>query len=476
MSFTLRQFQKLISAAKKSGHRKSFGDYDYETIETVEKFASQFWGVDFQQPFISKLGRLIDRKDNRVNNPASLIDSLVRAHGPNATLTSLLREEEKQDADQNSDGQSSDQDSGGDQPPNSSGDNSGDGDQTSEPPQHDQHWEPTPPKPTPPPPKTQKERRAEALQQLREQLREQQQAAKDQPPPQAGQKKAQQTALKQLKAQIRAASKQQSQLASAAGKIDGPSLLSRRRAAGTHGRLRRVPVALRNKTADIINLLVSEKGVAGDRLSPIPILSARKVVKRMVVRRPLSNALKEDSNSGRPVTLFLPDVSPSCERQAQIACDISNAAGYAGVSGSDVLVFPHSNGCVESGYVPWFNGRPNLVNDKEVQNLFSAITTGDSKYDIRVVVAIGDHDAEDLYREITARQSVRRFVWLHNFAASQYGVTEIIAPDGDHCLQKWTAEAKAKTTLVFGCVDSDSILAGLRLSIEKRRPKAAYTK
>lgn len=471
MSLTLRQFQKMISAAKKRRGRMSFPDD--AAREDIEAFAARFWRKNLRKPHITSRGRLVDGFDGDkfVTNPASLIDSFVRKHGPNATIASLLQDEKNaaNNPSNNSDEQKPDQNSEKGQPANGNGagQSGGDGDQTSEPPAHNEPWVPTPPPPEPPPkPKTREEQHADTLRELREQFRKQKQTAA------AGQSaadesKAQKTALKQLKNKIRSEAKKQSKTASLKGAATGPSLRSRRRAAGAHGRLQRVPVELRNKTAEIINRLVSETGVAGDRLSPIPVLSSRKVVKRMVVRRPLPNALKEDSNSGRPVTLFLPDVSPSCERQAQIACDISNAAGYAGVSGSDVLVFPHSNGCVEPDYVPWFNGRPTLVHAKGVDRLFREITGGTSKYDIRVVVAIGDHDAMELYGELAARKNVRRFVWLHNIRSSPRSGPEIVsATDPAWDLERWPAEAKAKTTLVLGCVNRESILTGLNMSIK----------
>jgi hypothetical protein len=459
VEFTLRQFQRLISTAKKQDGRVY---PPRDAVHTIRDFAKAMWDVQLDEPVVTRTGRLIERHDmdRKVSRPSRTIDRLVRLHGPNTPLSKFIESEPEPPPSMGDGGESEDNPFSGDPDSVCRKANA-----ANESPRHDEQWEPTPPPPDPPPaPATKEEKQADLLRQLREQLKKLQQGQSSADNQYKLPQKARVDATKRLRAEIREAAKTQSKMADVRGTACGPSLAARRRAAGTHGRLQRVSTALRNKTADIINRLVSETGVAGDQLAPIPVLSPRKVVKRMVVRRPLSNALKEDCNSGRPVTLFLPDVSPSCACQAQIACDISNAAGYAGVSGSDVLVFPHSNGEVESEYVPWFNGRPKLVHRREVQALFREITTGAAAYDIRVVVVIGDHDAVELYGQIAERRQVRRFVWLHNWKTDNYR-PKVTPPDSLAHLS-WSLEAKAKTTFVTGCVNQETILGGLELSLK----------
>jgi hypothetical protein len=233
--------------------------------------------------------------------------------------------------------------------------------------------------------------------------------------------------------------------------------------AKANGRLRSVPGQLRTQMAELINRLVGNTGNSGGNVSPIPVYDSRKLVKRMLVKRPLSNALKEDVITGRPVTLFLPDVSPSCAREAQDACDIANAAGYAGVSGSDVLVLPHSNGCVdehEDSYFPWFNGRPVNVRGEALQQLFSDVTGGRSSYKVRAVVAIGDHDAEELYSQIAALNKVTRFVWLHNAG----GHREKLSAREE--LPEWSSDRLGKLSLVYGCTGKRQMVRGLDLALK----------
>jgi hypothetical protein len=243
-----------------------------------------------------------------------------------------------------------------------------------------------------------------------------------------------------------------------------PSLVARKTIAGAHGRLQRVPPKLRQQVADLINRLVDRGGSAGENFAPIPVLSARKLVQRMVVRRPLPNALKEDSMTGRPCVLFLPDVSPSCEAQAQIACDLANAAGYAGVSGSDVLVFPHSNGEVDSteNYIPWFNGKPVATDPGQVERLFDQVCGGQSCYRVRVVVFIGDHDATEQYRKVIGLKSVTRAIWLHNYFSGKYAVPETVESG---MIPDWNPELLSKLSMVQGCTNLPTMLKGFKIAL-----------
>lgn len=420
----------------------------------------------------------VDRNGRRVyfQDFARTIDSMVRKFGPNRPLDSFRKAPPEPQSTPPSG-------SGGGSPPPPTPKPAGKPQQSqsgssaaqAQPaqPQKQEEWEPTPPAPPPPPkPLTETEKQANTLANLRQKLQQLREQQPGQTEADAPQKPAPAKAVeKQLKADIKAARKKQSRLARKAGQESAPSLAAYRRAAGMCGSLRKVRPRLRAQVAELINRLV-EKGSAGDTLTPIPLFSAKKVVKRMVVRRPLGNAFKEDSNAGRPVTLFLPDVSPSCSKQAQVACDISNAAGYAGVAGSDVIVFPHSNGEIEPGEgpkcTPWFNGQPKLLHERELKTLFRELTIGPNKYDIRAVVAVGDHHAVALYREIAMRFEIKKFVWLHN-KRSPVGpkVVPLFYSDGTgmgHC-EAWPAAATKKTTLVVGCVDEATILKGFELSL-----------
>jgi hypothetical protein len=120
---------------------------------------------------------------------------------------------------------------------------------------------------------------------------------------------------------------------------------------------------------------------------------------------------------------------------------------------------------VEEDYVPWFNGRPNLANLTKTEALFSEITSGRSRYNIRIVVAIGDHDAAELYREIAALKKVVRLVWLHNIPVSRRRPTVVPSDANNLYGENWTAETRNKVTMIYGCVDQASILGGLELAL-----------
>lgn len=236
-----------------------------------------------------------------------------------------------------------------------------------------------------------------------------------------------------------------------------PSLNARRGVSRGLGRLRRVDAKTRAKMADLINRILG-KGSAGGQLTPIPVTDPRRLVKRMLSRRPLSNSYKEDSNSGRPAILFLPDISPSCAAQAQVACDIANAAGYAGVSGADVLVMPHFNGEIDSSceeYMPWMNGRPLTLFRKEQEALFSDATQG-RRFNIRAVVIIADHDGEWLYKQLVELPKIQQVIWLHNYSARQPEIArnQFVWPNAD----------TPKMTAVVGCIDAPTIMRGLELA------------
>jgi hypothetical protein len=255
---------------------------------------------------------------------------------------------------------------------------------------------------------------------------------------------------------------------SQAAEAAGPSLESRRFLSSANGRLRAVPAALRSQMAELLNRLMGNTGNTGGNVGPIPVYDSRRLVKRLLVKRPLPNALKEDVISGRPVTLILPDVSPSCAAQAQDACDIANAAGYAGVSGSDVLVLPHSNGCIDEhvdAYMPWFNGRPVDVRGTALTTLFRNITTGKSSYKIRVVIAVGDHDAADMYEQLAGLQQVTRLIWLHNDSGRRSGTRNRVIKSPPEDCPGWVPDSLKKLSLIWGCHNQRRMLKGLALSL-----------
>lgn len=261
--------------------------------------------------------------------------------------------------------------------------------------------------------------------------------------------------LRHAKRQLKKARNTQS----AAVKRSQPSLTARKGVSRGLGRLRRVDIKTRARMAVLINRILG-KGTAGEQLTPIPVTDPRRLVKRLLSRRPLANSFKEDSDSGRPAILFLPDISPSCAAQAQAACDIANAAGYAGIPGADVLVMPHFNGGIDSDceeYMPWLNGRPMTLLRDEQSRLFADATQG-RRFNIKAVVIVGDHDGEMLYRQMAELPKIRQIIWLHNYTR---GELEILPAHQSQF--NWPKPDTPKFSVVLGCINASTMMRGLEL-------------
>lgn len=464
MAFTLRDMQKLLSSSRRDPGGRSYGNAGAELLGKLGKLVS---GQDrFLKGFVRN-GCVVNTcncttcsQNGRTADVQSRVDSWASKYGPHAELASVLAAENAAQQPQNG-GQNGGQCG---QPQSSQQQQSGGQGSSTDGHESAQQTGSAPPQPArqpaqPAPAKTQAQQAAaQAKAAYEAALR----LAKGQPKNSAARQFAAQ-ARKKLKAAKRKASFNQAAMASS------PSLSARKHLTSSHGRLRRVPHKLRGQMAELINRLVSQAGTTGSQLGTVPVLSATKLVKRMLVRRPLTNALKEDSISGRPVTLFLPDVSPSCEAQAQIACDLANAASYAGLTGSDVLVFPHANGEVDAheDYFPWLNGKPLTTDVMEIPNLFFSLTGGESRFTVRVVVYIGDHDAVDRYRSIAELKTVRRAVWLHNFQSTETGKSVVPMGAGSFLFPDWSPEAGKKLSMVAGCTSMGSMLRGFDLALRR---------
>lgn len=466
MAFTLRDMQKLLSGSKRDPGGRSYGNAGAELLGKLGKFVG---GQDdrFRKGFVRN-GCVVNTcncttclQNGRAVDVQSRVDSWVSKYGPHAELAAVLAAEQAAQQPPQSGGQGGQQQ----QPPpgqpqsGCSGQASSPGGQESAQQTGSAPSQPPRQPAQPAPAKTQAQQEAAQAKAAYEAAMR---LAKGQPKNSVARQFAAQ-ARKKLKAAKRKASFNKAAMASS------PSLSARKHLSSSHGRLRRVPHKLRGQMAELINRLVSQAGTTGSQLGTVPVLSATKLVKRMLVRRPLANALKEDSISGRPVTLFLPDVSPSCEAQAQIACDLANAASYAGLTGSDVLVFPHANGHVDAheDYFPWLNGKPLTTDVKEIPNLFLSVMGGESRFTVRVVVYIGDHDAVDRYGSIAELKTVRRAVWLHNFQSTEADKRVVPMGAGSFLFPDWSPEAGKKLSMVAGCTSMGSMLRGFDLALRR---------
>lgn len=472
MSLTLRRLQKMFSAAARGVRVNDRADR--LTLGRLGAFLSK---RELSAATVTKDGGLVKvcscgcgskSSSTTVHDVRRMMDRWVRAHGPDALLEDILDAQQDQ-APQGQDQQGQNQQGQGQQGQGQQDqDQQGQGQQGQSAAQSDQTQTTgpasggTPTQTSQPAAKPQPSPQQKALTAAKDAMKDALTIAAKRAASKATAASMVRKAKKKLKDARRAASFNK------VAESSGPSLSARQSIAQANGRLQRVPQKLRNRMAVLINRLVEQGGTTGENLSPIPVLSSTKLVKRMVVRRPLPNALKEDTVIGRPVVLFLPDVSPSCAAQAQVACDLANAAGYAGVSGSDVLVFPHSNGEVDSDeeYVPWFNGRPLITDAREVSKTFEDVCAGRSKFRVRVVVFLGDHDAVDRYGAIAGLRSVTRALWLHNRRVNTAQKRPVPAAPGMR--PNWSQDAMEKLSMVAGCVDQSTMLTGFDMALRMR--------
>lgn len=475
MSFTLRQLQKTLSKSRRDPASRATPTSGI-VAELIGQAARIATGNErFRRAFIRN-GVAINACDcercgggKRNADIQSKIDSWANQYGSNAELSDVISAEMQKMSQQPGNGGGSNGGPGTPKPQDGNGSGSGQGEGTPNDEQSDGNAQSTGSAPNQPatsstqePARPAQTPEQQLLQQVKKAHAEALRAARRQP-----QNTAARDALAKAKQLLKTARKKAS--FNQAAMASSPSISARKHLTSAHGRLRRVPQKLRSQMAELINRLVSQAGTTGSQLGPIPVLSARKIVNRMLVQRPLQNALKEDSVSGRPVTLFLPDVSPSCEKQAQIACDLANAAGHAGLTGSDVLVLPHANGTVDRSeeYFPWLNGKPITTNVAEIPQIFDDVCAGRSKFKVRVAVFIGDHDAVDHYQSVAALKTVLRVVWLHNYfdSSSRSGVTPVNA--GSFLRPGWSSETDRKLSMMAGCISTDSMLSGFDKAVKQ---------
>lgn len=188
---------------------------------------------------------------------------------------------------------------------------------------------------------------------------------------------------------------------------------------------------------------------------------------RLLTRRSPYPARKEEL--GRPVLLVLADVSGSCASFSEQSLLVAKAIALQGVPGCDVLVVSHSNGypeaCEINGkplpagqyqrYKRIADGRGASYRSDGVEGNVAFYTAMIADYTVTHVIALGDHDAVDVYTMLAENSEV---VWLDNYACN-YHAPRIEKPE----VQK--AAILAKIRYVTGCKGAPAFLLGLRVAI-----------
>jgi len=174
-----------------------------------------------------------------------------------------------------------------------------------------------------------------------------------------------------------------------------------------------------------------------------PRWDTSELVKRLISRRPLWPARRDEE--GRPSILVLPDVSGSCYAIARESLRLARAVALLGVPGAEVLIVSHVNGKPHEIQV----GTSAPIVEVSVSEEFAALTGFYQRliktYMVEAVVAVGDSDAEDVYRWLSSHPAISRLVWLDNSFCRRLERPRS-AP-----LTRWPAPARQKTTRLVGC-------------------------
>jgi len=133
---------------------------------------------------------------------------------------------------------------------------------------------------------------------------------------------------------------------------------------------------------------------------------------RLKTYRNPSSARKEEE--GRPAILIMADVSGSCSSFSEESVRVAKAASRLGVPGAEVLVLTHSNGFPEELE---HNGRSQTVPPQVDDTIWYQSLI--QRFQIKVVIALGDWDAVDFYISIASNQLVERLIWLDKGYSSQ---------------------------------------------------------
>ena len=174
-----------------------------------------------------------------------------------------------------------------------------------------------------------------------------------------------------------------------------------------------------------------------------PRWDTSELVKRLISHRPLWPARRDEE--GRPSILVLPDVSGSCYAIARESLRLARAVALLGVPGAEVVIVSHVNGQPREIQV----GTSAPIIEVSVSEEFAAITGFYHRliktYMVEAVVAVGDSDAEDVYRWLSSHPAISRLIWLDNSFCRR------LERPRRSPLTRWPAPAREKTTHLVGC-------------------------
>jgi hypothetical protein len=165
---------------------------------------------------------------------------------------------------------------------------------------------------------------------------------------------------------------------------------------------------------------------------------------------------------GRPALLLLADVSGSCAGFSQQSLLVAKAIAALGLPGCDVVIVSHSNGCPEEVTV---NNRDeshllahverDYYNAERFLPFYQSLV---KRWNLTHVIALGDHDAVEVYAALALLPEIQSFVWLDN-----YRCNSVQAPclDTPFC----TPRVRQHIRYVIGCKGAPEFLKGLHVAL-----------
>ena len=183
---------------------------------------------------------------------------------------------------------------------------------------------------------------------------------------------------------------------------------------------------------------------------------------RLKTGRPLQPSRRDEE--GRPAILVLADVSGSCSGFSNISLIVAQAIARLGIVGADIVVVSHSNGYPQEWQIN--GGKPENICLPWGEEALPWYEANLRRFNVEAVVALGDWDAEWLYRHLAELPRVRRLIWLDNYSANYMPPTPNQGFFYKRLRSAWSREAMRKTTYIVGCKDADDFIGGLKLALQ----------
>jgi hypothetical protein len=192
-----------------------------------------------------------------------------------------------------------------------------------------------------------------------------------------------------------------------------------------------------------------------------PRWDTKKLAVRLITKRSTAPARKVDFTR-RPAILVAVDTSGSCVGFTDKSLPVAKAIGKLGVPGCSVVVVNHVNGFPEEVEV---NGKPVVITDDAIrQKMDEALKFYKKlikKYRLSVLIALGDADAEWLYKALVPCITFR-LIWMDNYGCNYNPAhEEEVFP---WLIKDWGMQAAKKTKYITACKDEDDLLRGLKIA------------